>query len=148
MDRSTRPAPFSMLRASLTLTLVAGGSLVMVLGTLSLAVDGRFAAEAVAGASLSLIIAVLAQIPVWLASRRDDPNLALLGALAGLVARLGLTAGGIVVLALATPLDPLALAVAMLGWYLLLLFVEITLVHRFLARAGSTSTSSGEEVAA
>lgn len=145
MDQPSRPAPFSLIRSSLALGLVAGMALLFVLALLELALGGRFVIEAGVGAGLSFVAAVIAQLPVWLASRKGDVSLALHGVLAGLVARLGLTTAGIVVLVLVSPMQPLALAASTLGWYVLLLLVEIALLYRFLVHAGSTSE---EEVAA
>ena len=129
----TEPAPPRFPAMRYSLLLFAGVGVALCAVSAMLGGLGRWAQlpPAASSAAVCLAGAILALEPVRRASQASLARLPL-SALAGMGLRLGVSALGLLALVALTPMPARTLALWTLGWYLLLLLAEVTLLVRYL----------------
>lgn len=89
-----------------------------------------------------LLIALLGQLPIRLLSPLAAEGAAL-GFVMGTLVRLGLTVCAMLVIQRVLAADAVGLAMWAVGWYLVLLIVEVTVLIRYLASRDRIITAQG-----
>lgn len=121
---------FPLTRSLLTMTaLLAGGMVVAWAVLLAIGARGQLL-PAGAGAVVALVAGTLALLPMHRA-HRQPASVVFMRGLSGTIIRMFVTIAGVLVLLLAIGVDPLAGVLWAIGWYALLLMLEVGLLTRY-----------------
>lgn len=123
--------PFSLFRHGLVLSAVVAVTLAAAAAMLGGLGRWDLWPAALGGGLVCYVAALLALVPVARASRRA-PHRVPMAALLGMGLRFAGSVVGLALLLLIAGLAPVPTAIATLGWYLLLLAVEVAMLVRYL----------------